>query len=97
MVAPALMKLQERLRFCPYCAAGYEWQEGWPSEGPCAGCRRALAAEAEVARLRTNALLAGSLLDYCIGFLAEFSDPWAPGLRKKLVDARAALAAKETT
>ena len=40
------------LKFCPYCAAGYEWQEGWPSEGPCAGCRRAEAAEAENARLR---------------------------------------------
>lgn len=35
------------LKFCPYCAAGYEWQEGWPSEGPCPGCRRAEKAEAE--------------------------------------------------
>ena len=49
------------------------------------------AAEAEVARLKNDALLAGSLLDYCIGFMLEIPDPYALGLRQKLEDARAAL------
>jgi choline dehydrogenase-like flavoprotein len=47
--------------------------------------------QAEVQRLNTNALLAGSLLDYCIGFVGEIPDPYSPALQQKLVEARHAL------
>lgn len=36
------------LRFCPYCAAGYEWLDSYPPEGPCPGCRRAEQLEREL-------------------------------------------------
>jgi len=40
-------EIEASIRFCPYCAHGYEWQESDPIEGPCPGCARAFRAEEE--------------------------------------------------
>jgi hypothetical protein len=54
---------------------------------------RAEAAEAEVARLKANALLAASNIDWCIGFAgASDNMKWGDMLTRKLREARAALA-----
>lgn len=82
-----LTDLRKRLKFCPYCATGYEWQDDWPSVGPCAGCRRAEKAEAEVARWKERYWIA----DKAVLALAEGVNL----LAEKLDDARAALAREE--
>ncbi len=80
LVAAALAEVEEwealrgRIKFCPYCAHGYEWQDSDPVEGPCAGCARAEAAEAEAAKWNEIAFVAMAEADRLKAALGDPAD-----------------------
>jgi hypothetical protein len=64
-------ELKDRIKYCPYCACGYELPDGWLHDS-CPGCRRAsLLADA----LRRAAHVAENLLSH----VGEFTGVIGPG------------------
>ncbi len=84
--------LRARIRFCPFCAHGYEWQDSDPVEGPCAGCARAEAAEAEADRLKAALKNIGYSLENIADPYNERIGPLKVWANESLERVRAALA-----